>query len=288
VASVPIDDRDDPRLADYLGVSDPELAGRCGIFIAEGRLVVRRLLAGRRFGVRSVMVTETAHAGLADALSGVGAPPIYVVPQALMNGLAGFNVHRGCLAIGERRPDADWRELSAAAARLVVLERVGNADNVGSVFRSAAAFGAGAVLLGPACADPLYRKAIRTSMGAVLAVPFASVDAWPDALHDMRRAGVVVLGLTPAATAAPLREVAASLTDRRIALVLGHEGDGLTAGALHACDAHACIPVASGVDSLNLAAAAAIGLYETRRPQGPGLRAQQPQEPQTDPRLDDR
>ena len=182
-----VTDPDDERLADYRNVPDPELLERRGVFVAEGRLVVRRLLTGSRFTARSVMVTETGLASLADALEDADSIPVYVVPQPLMNDVTGFNIHRGCLAIGERRADDDWR-LAVLARRdcLVALERVGNADNVGSVFRNAAAFGVDAVLIGPACADPLYRKAIRTSMGAVLSVPFARALPWPQALHELR------------------------------------------------------------------------------------------------------
>jgi tRNA G18 (ribose-2'-O)-methylase SpoU len=150
--------------------------------------------------------------------------------------------------------------------RLVVLERVGNADNVGSIFRSAAAFGVGAVLLSEGCADPLYRKAIRTSMGASLGVPFADAEPWPAMLDGLRAIGVTTVAMTPDASARPLDEVADRSTAafRSAAIVLGHEGDGLSAAALARCDYRARIDIAPEVDSLNVGTAAAIALYALR------------------------
>ena len=233
------------------------------MFVAEGRLVVRRLLTSTRMRARSVMVTEAARAALADVLPADSPVPIYVVPQPVMNGITGFNMHRGCLAIGERPSPQDWRALAAQARRLVILERVGNADNVGAIFRNAAAFGVDAVLLGPDCADPLYRKAVRTSMAAALTVPFANAEPWPGMLGELRERGSATIALTPSADSPPLREVAARVADRSsVTLVLGHEGDGLTAVAQDACEHRARIPMAHGVDSLNVATAAAVALYE--------------------------
>jgi tRNA G18 (ribose-2'-O)-methylase SpoU len=189
---------------------------------------------------------------------------VYIVGQRVMNGITGFNIHRGCLALGERRAPSDWRELAAGCRRVIILERLGNADNVGSIFRSAAAFGVDGVLLGPACADPLYRKAIRTSMGAALAIPFAHAEPWPAALAHLREDGWAVLGLSPGATQT-LQSVSSELRGRRTALVVGHEGEGLTAEALAACGADARIPMAVGTDSLNAATATAIALYELTR-----------------------
>jgi len=183
--------------------------------------------------------------------------------------VAGFNVHRGCLAIGERAAPRDWLELARKARRLVILERVGDPDNVGSVFRNAAAFGVGAVLLDSASTDPLYRKAIRTSMGAALRIPFARVHQWPHALRELDRDGIAVIALTPAASAPCLRTVALELSDRRVALVLGHEGEGLTQAALEACPLRARIPMAGDTDSVNVATAAAIAMYEVASRQGP-------------------
>ena len=256
-----IDDPGDPRIADYRNIPDPALLERQRVFVAEGRLVVRRLLASERLVTRSLMVTATAWAGLDHAVA--QDVPVFVVPQPVMDTVTGFHIHRGCLAIGERGAPPDWRTLAATARRLVVLERISNADNIGGIFRNAAAFAVDGVLLGPDCVDPLYRKAIRTSMAATLTMPFASVERWPEALHRLRDDGVRVIGLSPAPGGASLRDVVASVgPDTRVALVAGHEGDGLTASAMAACDALARIPMAAGHDSLNVATAVAIALYE--------------------------
>jgi tRNA G18 (ribose-2'-O)-methylase SpoU len=257
-----LDDQNADLLADYRNVPDPELMSRRGLFVAEGRLIVTRLLANRRFATRSVLLTETAYAALRDAIDGRPDVPAYVVSQRVINDITGFNIHRGCLALGERPRSRDWRDLARDATALVVLERVGNADNVGALFRNSAAFGVDGVLLGPSCADPLYRKAIRTSMGAALALPFATIDEWPDAVPELNDGGWLTIALTPDATALPLRDLAVDARGRRCALVLGHEGEGLTPAALAATLRRARIPMAADVDSLNVATAAAVALYE--------------------------
>jgi tRNA G18 (ribose-2'-O)-methylase SpoU len=257
-----LDDQSDDLLADYRNIPDPVLVAQRGLFVAEGRLVVTRLLTSSAFTARSAMVTETALAAMRDVFARQPQLPVYVVPQPVMNGVAGFNIHRGCLAIGERPAPRHWRAPAAAARHLAVLEQIGDADNVGAVFRNSAAFGIDAVLLGPSCADPLYRKAIRTSMGSALSIPFAQVEPWPAALHELRADGWQVIAMTPAPAARPLREVAAATQGHRCAVVLGHEGDGLTAAALDACTYRARIPMAAGVDSLNIATAAALAFYE--------------------------
>ena len=251
----------DARLDDYRNVPDRELLERRGLFVAEGRLVVTRLLQSA-LTTRSVMVTPPAYESLQHAFTAHTGIPVYVVSQAVMNGITGFHLHRGCLAIGERPRVRSWRDVIAPQSCVLVLERVANADNVGGIFRNAAAFGAGAVLLDPASTDPLYRKAIRTSMAAALTVPFARAEPWPDVLRELREEGFTTVALTPAPGALPLRECAARLRDQRVALVFGHEGEGLTAAALDACEYHARIPIASAVDSLNVASAAAVALYE--------------------------
>jgi tRNA G18 (ribose-2'-O)-methylase SpoU len=258
----PLDDPSDPRLDDYRNVPDADLLEQRGIFVAEGRLVVRRLLTSSRFAARSVLVTPPAYDALKDLLDERDLP-VFVVPQALLNGITGFNIHRGCLAIGIRDTEPDWRRLSKHSP-LVVVERVGNADNIGAIFRNAAAFGAAGVLLERSCTDPLYRKAIRTSMGAALSVPFARLEPWPDVLGAMRRAGIALVGLKTGAVE-PIDAVARALRGQMVALLVGHEGDGLSEAAIAACDHLACIPMAAGVDSLNVATAAGIGLYEFRK-----------------------
>ncbi len=266
---VRISDPTDSVLADYRNLPEPELVQRRGRFVAEGRLVVRRLLTESGFAVRSVMVTEPARLAIEDALARRPGVPVYVMPQPVMNEVAGFNIHRGCLAIGERPAERGWEDLLSDPKSqnpnpnaIVVLEGIGNADNVGGIFRSAAAFGAGAVLLDPASTDPLYRKAIRTSMGAALVVPFARLSPWPSALAALQDAGFATLALTPDASAPAIRDTLHAIGSGRVALLLGHEGDGLSAAALAACSHQARIPIAASVDSLNVAVAAAIALYE--------------------------
>lgn len=262
-----VDDSADDRLSDFRAVSDPELARSRGLFIAEGRLVVRRLLTESRFAPRSVMVTPSAMKAVEDALPSRPGIPVYIVPQAVMDDVAGFNIHRGCLATGERPVPADWREIITGARRIVILERVGDADNIGAIFRSAAALGAEVVLTGPACADPLYRKAIRTSMGAALTLPFADADPWPAMLTTLKTEGWAVAALTPAADAMALHDFASATRPSRVAIVLGHEGEGLTDAALAESEFRVRIPIHVSVDSLNVATAAAIALYELSQSQ---------------------
>jgi len=270
VTVVRIESDADERLSDFRNIPDPDLLVRRGLFVAEGRLVVARLLASG-LETRALLVTEAALASI-DEETVNGGLPVYVVPQAVMNSVAGFNFHRGCLAIAVRPPARDWRELVAESERrdpahmptLVVLERVGNVDNVGAIFRNAAAFGVDGVLLQADCADPLYRKAIRTSMAASLKIPYAQVP-WPDALCELRDAGWATIAMTPAGDAPRLPDVAGRLGSRSIAIVLGHEGDGLTGEANRACTHRARIAMAEGVDSVNVATAASIALYEITR-----------------------
>jgi tRNA G18 (ribose-2'-O)-methylase SpoU len=263
---IAVEREDDPRIADYRNVPDPDLALKKGIFIAEGRLVVRRLLTESPLTARSVMATASALESIADVLASHPDLPVYSVTQAAMDAVTGFNVHRGCLAIGDRPAPRHCLDLVTHARTLVIIERIGNADNVGGIFRNAVAFGADAILLGPACADPLYRKAIRTSMGAALLLPFAEASPWPGVLHEMRAAGFSLVAMTPSPDADALRAVACRLRGVRAAIVLGHEGDGLTSAALDACDYRARIAMSpsamSSCDSLNVASASAIALYE--------------------------
>lgn len=267
VPIVAVSSSDDARLLGYHAVSDPQLAEREGLFVAEGRLVVRRLLSTPSLVTRSLLLTPPAHESLADVLDGRPDVTVFLASQDVMNGVAGFNIHRGCLALAERPAARTWHDVANGARRLVVLEQVGDVDNVGSIFRCAAAFGADGVLLGPACADPLYRKAIRTSMAATFAVPFAPAQPWPDVLTALNANGWRVIGLTPRADEPPLWEAAAGARRAPTALVFGHEGEGLSASALRACTHVARIPMAPGVDSLNVGVAVGVALYEiSRRP----------------------
>jgi tRNA G18 (ribose-2'-O)-methylase SpoU len=256
-----IHDANDPRLAEYRNLPDAGLL-EGQRFIAEGRLIVRRLLQTPRYRTRSLMVTTTALAAVRDLLDDAPAVPVYVVSQAVMNTVAGFDVHRGCLAAGDRGVPDTLAALAGTASRLAVLERIANADNVGSVFRNAAAFAIDGVILDPASTDPLYRKAIRTSAGCVLQVPFARGDSWPDALRQLQAAGFQLVALTPQPGAMPVRDAAAQLRGQRFALLLGHEGEGLSDAALELADLRVRIPISPAVDSLNVAAASAIAFHE--------------------------
>lgn len=250
---------DDARVAQYRWLTDPAALLRAGLFVVEGRLVLRRILALSRFRVRSILLTQTAYDALDEALVDADLP-VYVADQSVMNGLAGFHIHRGCLALAERPPATTIDALPLTAARrLLVLEGVNNPDNVGGIFRSAAAFGVDAVLLGPDCGDPLYRKAIRTSMSGCLQVPFASAGSWPDALATLRQRGFRVFALTPAPDARPLDDVPRNLD--RVALLVGAEGHGLSAAALAAADQRVRIVMAGSGDSLNVTVAASIALH---------------------------
>ena len=250
---------DDPRLDDYRHVVDHDaLTGR-GLFVAEGRLVVDRLIAHQPHRVRSLLLSPAAAEAMAT-VTGDAPPdlPVFVVPQADMNAIVGFNIHRGCLALAERPAVATVDALDLAAlTRLLVLEGVNNPDNVGGLFRNAAALGVSAVVLGPHCGDPLYRKAIRTSMAAVLTLPWVQAGAWPDTLGRIRAAGLPVIACTPSPRAVSIYEAVLPL---RAAVLVGAEGPGLTAEALAQADVQVRIPMHGAMDSLNVATAAAVVL----------------------------
>jgi tRNA G18 (ribose-2'-O)-methylase SpoU len=257
-AVLPVSSIDDPRVEGYRHLGETRWLLDHSLFIAEGRLVVRRLLDLRQWPIESILLTEAAAAGLADVLDRTTAP-VYLVPQELMNAVAGFNIHRGCLAL-VRRPQVATLDRVAAGplARVLVLEGVNNPDNIGGLFRSAAAFDIDLVVLGPNCGDPLYRKAIRTSMAASLSVPFVSAPQWPGAIKDLRSDGFTVVALTPNRLAAPLEEV---YPHSKLALLVGSEGSGLTPEAMAAATLRIRIPTTPDVDSLNVTTAASIAMY---------------------------
>jgi len=247
---------DDPRLAPYRHVADPAWLRAQGLFVAEGRLIVERLIESGH-AIESLLLTPAARDALGAAL--LERCPVYVAPPSVVNRLTGINFHRGCLAIARRFPARDL-DAFAHAERLVILEGVGNPDNVGGIFRSAAALGAGGILLGPGTGDPLYRKAIRTSMGAALRVPFAAVAPWPDALAHVRAIGFRIAALSPIG-ALTIEQFASTVTaGARIALMAGAEGPGLSGAALSAADETVRIPVDARSDSLNVVVAVSIAL----------------------------
>ncbi|MBK6874354.1 MAG: RNA methyltransferase [Kineosporiaceae bacterium] len=259
---------DDPRMADYARLTDVALRRLLdverGLYLAESEKVIRRALdAGHR--PRSMLLAERwlePLAGLVSLVTGLGAP-VFTGPDAVLEQITGFHVHRGAIASMHRpvlRPPA---ELVAGARRVLVLEDIVDHTNVGAIFRSAAGIGADAVLVTPRCADPLYRRSVRVSMGTVFQVPWGRIDPWPAGLDHLHDAGftVVALALTPEAIT--LDDLAADLPDR-LALVLGTEGDGLSRAALARADRAVRIPMAGAVDSLNVAAAAAVALWAVR------------------------
>jgi tRNA G18 (ribose-2'-O)-methylase SpoU len=254
---------DDPRIQPYRHVGAAAWLEHHGLFVAEGRLVVDRLIerGGERGGfvVESVLVTPAALRALEPRLD--PAWTVLVADTSVVDGITGFKFHRGCLALVRRPSPPLPLTAFAQARRLVLLEGVGNPDNIGGIFRSAAALRAEGVLLDPTCADPFYRKAVRTSMGAVLWLPSTQVDPWLPgltALHDM---GLTIVALSPTGESTA-DEFAATLSpDARLALLAGSEGSGLTSGAVAAADVTVRIPVEPRSDSLNVVVAVSIALH---------------------------
>jgi len=249
----------DPRLVPYSRVGDVAWLLSQGLFVAEGRLVVERLMDAKRFTIESILLTPAANHALALRLEAVDAEVLVCSPET-MKQVTGFNFHRGCLALARRPPIATidcWLEREGV---LLALEAVGNPDNVGGLFRTAAAFGASGIFVSPSTADPLYRKALRTSMGAVLQLPWSIAEPWPGALGMFRSHGWRVAALTPHRDAIPIERFA-SYRHSRVVLLVGAEGAGLTDAALAAADDRVTIPIAAQVDSLNVTVAAGIALH---------------------------
>jgi tRNA G18 (ribose-2'-O)-methylase SpoU len=259
-AQLRLADASDPRLADYVRLTDVHLRRSLeaahGLFIAEGEKVIRRAIAAG-YPIRSLLVADDRLAAIADAARLVDAP-LYVLPAEQVAELTGYRVHRGALASMQRLPLPTAAEVLAGARRVVVLEDIVDHANVGAVFRCVAALGFDAVLLAPRCADPLYRRAVKVSMGAVLQVPYARLPDWRDGLAGLRAAGFRLLALTPDPAAVPIADVP---PPGRLALLIGTEGAGLSDRWAAAADQAVRIPMSRGVDSLNVAAAAAIACY---------------------------
>jgi tRNA G18 (ribose-2'-O)-methylase SpoU len=266
---ITISDPADPRVQDYRRLRDVRLRKSLevaeGLFLAEGEKVIRRA-AGTGFPVRSFLMARKWVEGLADVLEKTDAP-VYIVEDAVVEGITGFAVHRGALAALNRLPLPPVEQVLAKAHRAVILEDLADHSNVGAIFRCAAALGVDAVILSPRCADPLYRRSIKVSMGAVFAIPYARMTNWYKGLATIREAGFQLLALTPDQTATPLDQVA---MEDKVALMLGSEGDGLSSHWLEEADEPVCISMSPGamnlgVDSLNVVAAAAIACHGLMR-----------------------
>jgi tRNA G18 (ribose-2'-O)-methylase SpoU len=265
-----ITDLERDELRDFRSLTDVALrrvsepAG--GLYIAESTKVIgRALAAGHR--PRSFLLIEQWLPDVERLLADdelYADVPVFVGPPELLKQLTGFDMHRGALASMHRPALMPVEELLAGARRVVVLEDIADHTNVGAIFRSVAGLGADAVLITPRCADPLYRRSVRVSMGQVLAVPYARLDPWPEGLQAVRAAGFRLLALTPAPDAVPIQTLDAEQRERP-ALLLGAEGSGLSAAALGVADARVVIPMHRGVDSLNVASAAAVAFWELCR-----------------------
>jgi tRNA G18 (ribose-2'-O)-methylase SpoU len=264
---IPITDPADPRLADYVSLRDvnlrKSLEAEHGLFMAEGEKVIRRAVA-TGYPVRSLLTARRWVDPLADIL---GDAPVYVVDDEVAEAVAGFPVHRGALASMERLPLPSVASLLGTARRILVLEDLVDHGNVGAIFRCAAALGVEAIVLSPRCADPLYRRSVKVSMGAVFALPYARMTDWHGGLEELRAAGFGLLALTPDQSATPIDKAPLG---ERVALMLGAEGDGLSSRWLREADEPVCIPMSAaamdlGVDSLNVVAAAAIACHDLMR-----------------------
>lgn len=270
LTGVPIEITDpaDPRLADYVALTDVVLRRRTeperGLYIAESQKVIRRALrAGHR--PRSYLMARRWLDDLADIVADAEAEeiPVYFGEHDVIEQLTGFHLHRGALAAMQRPVLPDVESLLAGARRVVVLEDVVDHTNVGAIFRSAAALGVDAVLITPSCADPLYRRSIRVSMGTVFQVPWTRIDPWPGGLDLLREAGLTIVAMALTDDSVSLDELEADPPER-VALVLGTEGDGLSRRTVDGADVTVRIPMAGGVDSLNVAAASAVAMWALR------------------------
>jgi tRNA G18 (ribose-2'-O)-methylase SpoU len=254
-----VTDARDAAIAPYRGIGDPAALERDGLFVAEGRLIVERLLSLADVRVHSIAVTQAAAGAMRALLESLTDVPVLVCDPPVLEAVTGFDFHRGCLALAHRPATALPLDTFAGASRLIALEGVGNPDNVGGLFRVALALGAGGVLLDRTSADPLYRKAIRTSMAASLRVPFTRVDPWPHALDELKSRGFRVLALTPDPAAMSIDEYVVDPDDRLI-LALGSEGAGLQTESMRYADVRLRIPIDPRADSLNVVVAAGIAL----------------------------
>ncbi len=264
---VDISDPADFRLDDFRDLNSidrrPDLPAGKGLVIGEGVLVVQRMLASR-FSPFALLGTDRRLAELSADLAGVDIP-YYRVDAEVMARVVGFHLNRGVLAAARRPPLFALAEVADGARTVVVLEGVNDHENLGSIFRNAAGLGVDAVIFGPGCADPLYRRAVRVSMGHALLVPYARADAWPSDLNMLRDWGFRLLALTPDPQATALPDAIAAVAGDPVAILVGAEGPGLTERAMRASELRVRIPMARGTDSLNVATAAALAFYERAR-----------------------
>jgi len=262
-----VDNTADERLVGYATLADERALAARGWFVAEGRFLAERLIAGGRHELVSLLLNDAAFAALAPVLHGVTAP-IYVCESRFFETLTGHHFHRGCLALAARPEPRMPLDVARGARSILVLDRVGNPDNVGSIFRSALALGADALWLGPGCADPLGRKALRTSMAAALALPFAALGGqatcWTEQVARLGEAGFELLALSPREPGTELRELAREGVPERFALLLGAEGEGLSSELEALATRRLRIAMRAGVDSLNVGVAAGIALHALR------------------------
>lgn len=274
---VDVVDPSDARLDDFRDLNSvdrrPDLPTGKGLVIAEGVLVVQRMLASR-FRPRALLGTDRRLAELGTDLDGVDAP-FYRVTAEVMADVVGFHLNRGVLASASRAGELTVPQVLDGATTVAVLEGVNDHENLGSVFRNAAGLGVDAVVFGSGCADPLYRRAVRVSMGHALLVPFARAADWPDDLKILREKGFRVLAMTPDPAAPSLAEAMTGLAGQRVAILVGAEGPGLREHTMRSSDVRVRIPMSRGTDSLNVATAAALAFYERgRRPENVGPVAQ--------------
>jgi len=262
---IPIDDPDDERVADYRALREADLAGRHDAFIAESEVVLRVLATRGRFPIRSVFLADSRLDKVADVLAPIAEGiPIYVAPQAVLSSVVGFRFHRGIVASGQRLPPLPAETLLAdlvPPTRVVLLEGLTNHDNVGGVFRNAAAFGADAVVMDATTCDPLYRKAIRVSVGGSLVVPYTQVPTSQEAIEAAKAAGFTLVAMSPSAAAVPMETLFRSSVPPRVALMVGTEGPGLSEASMAAADVVCRIEMAPGFDSLNVSTATGIALH---------------------------
>ena len=264
---VDVTDPADPRLDDFRDLNSvdrrPDLPSGKGLVIAEGVLVVQRMLASR-FTPRALLGTDRRLAELGADLHGVSAP-YYRVEADVMAEAVGFHLNRGVLASASRAAELSVAQVLEGARTIAVLEGVNDHENLGSIFRNAAGLGVDAVIFGSGCADPLYRRAVRVSMGHALLVPFARAARWPADLHVLRDAGFRLLAMTPDEGAPRLADAMDGLADGKVAILVGAEGPGLQEHTMRASDVRVRIAMARGTDSLNVATAAALAFYERDR-----------------------